>query len=86
MTQMKQHTAEVIPLARVSWFCVQLVHVLFSIEQFVNIVSWSCVQIAISDAGFKVVAEQILWLSVKGLVQQIYERRKGFIVLERAPL
>ena len=86
MTQMIQHTAEVIPLARVSWFCVQLVHVLFSIEQFVNIVSWSCVQIAISDAGFKVVAEQIFWLSVKGLVQQIYERRKGFIVLERAPL
>ena len=88
MTQMIQHTAEVIPLARVSWCCVQLVHVhvLFSIEQFVNIVSWSCVQIAISDAGFKVVAEQIFWLSVKGLVQQIYERRKGFIVLERAPL
>ena len=76
MTQMKQHTAEVIPLSRVSvwsplkflleqlvsWCCVQLV--LFSVEQFVNIVSWSCVQLVISDevswSGFKVVAEQIL--------------------------
>ena len=70
MTQMIQHTAEVIPLARVSWFCVQLVHVLFSIEQFVNIVSWSCVQLVISNevswSDFKVVAEQILWAVCKG--------------------
>ena len=100
MTQKKQHTAEVIPLVResilsphpskspieqhVSWCCVQLV--LFSIVRFVDIASWSCAQLVISDevswSGFKLVAEQILWLSVMGLVQQTYERWKGFITLE----